>query len=133
LGGHGGRLRWHLLQRSFQQDSARSSSARPGRGSTDGHHGSGRELKPEDQVDQIVDHYPEACRGCGREFSDDERRPGSRFGRHQVAALPPISVRLVEHRTHRLGCRECGAKTTGGLVGRRSGPELAGGAGDADG
>jgi transposase len=62
-------------------------------------------------VDEIVDHYPEACRGCGREFTVDERRPGSRFGRHQVAELPPISVILVEHRTHRLGCRECGAKT----------------------
>ena len=25
---------------------------------------------PEDQVDEIVDHYPEACGGCGREFDD---------------------------------------------------------------
>ena len=84
-------------------------------GGQPGHPGSGRELKPEDQVDQIVDHFPEACRGCGREFSEDERRLGGRFGRHQVAELPPISVMLVEHRTHRLGCRGCGAKTTAGL------------------
>ena len=66
-------------------------------------------------MDEIVDHYPETCRGCGRRFSEDERRPGSRFGRHQVAELPPISGILVEHRTHRLGCPGCGAKTTAGL------------------
>ena len=45
-------------------------------GGQPGHPGSGRELKPEDQVDQIVDHFPEACRGCGREFSGDDRGPG---------------------------------------------------------
>jgi transposase len=70
---------------------------------------------PEDQVDEIVDHYPDACRGCGREFTLDERRPARRFGRRQVAELPPISVIVVEHRTHRLRCPECDAKTTAGL------------------
>jgi transposase len=84
-------------------------------GGQPGHPGSGRELKPEDQVDEIVDHYPDTCGGCGHKFLEDEQRPGSRFGRHQVAELPPISVILVEHRTHRLACRECGAKTTAGL------------------
>ncbi|HZU55957.1 MAG TPA: DUF6444 domain-containing protein [Actinocrinis sp.] len=29
-----------------------------------GHRGAGRELRPEDQVDEIVDHYPHACGGC---------------------------------------------------------------------
>jgi transposase len=93
-----------------------------------GHRGSGRELQPEDHVDEIVDHYPVACRGCGREFSEDQRRPGGRFGRHQVAELPPISVIVVEHRTHRLGCRACGAKTTAclpaGIGGSAFGPNL---------
>src|SRR5438876_4804184 len=37
-------------------------------GAQPGHRGAGRELKPEDQVDEIVDHFPEACGGCGREF-----------------------------------------------------------------
>jgi transposase len=93
-----------------------------------GHEGAGRELKPEDQVDEIVDHYPDACRGCGREFSDDERRPRGRFGRRQVAELPPISVILVEHRTHRLRCPECRARTTAllpaGIGGSAFGPRL---------
>jgi transposase len=97
-------------------------------GGQPGHRGAGRELKPEDQVDEIVDHYPDACRGCGRGFSADERRLGGRFGRHQVAELPPISVFLVEHRTHRLGCRACGTKTTAelpvGIGGQAFGPNL---------
>jgi transposase len=84
-------------------------------GGQPGHQGAGRELEPEDQVDEIVNHYPTSCRGCGREFTADEQQPASRFGRHQVADLPPISVILVEHRTHRLGCRECGTKTTAQL------------------
>ena len=84
-------------------------------GGQPGHRGSGRELKPEDQVDEIVDHYPDACRGCGRGFEADELKPSRRFGRHQVAELPPISVIVVEHRTHRLGCPTCRAKTTAGL------------------
>jgi len=84
-------------------------------GAQPGHRGSGRKLAPEDQVDEIVDHYPDACGGCGREFGEDERQPGRRFGRHQVAELPPIAVLLFEHRTHRLRCPGCGDKTTAEL------------------
>jgi hypothetical protein len=84
-------------------------------GGQPGHRGAGRELEPEDQVDEIVDHYPDACRGCGQRFSEDERWPGGRFGRHQVAELPPISVILVEHRTHRLRCGKCETRTTARL------------------
>ena len=80
-----------------------------------GHRGAGRDLKPEDQVDEIVDHFPEACGGCGRRFDDGQRRPGGRFGRHQVAELPPISVIVSEHRTHQLRCRHCRARTSARL------------------
>ena len=84
-------------------------------GGQPGHRGSGRELLPEDQVDEIVDHYPDACRGCGREFTEDERQPGRRVGRHQVAELPPIAVIFVEHRTHHLRCPGCGERTAARL------------------
>jgi transposase len=80
-------------------------------GAQPGHEGSGRKLLPEDQVDEIVDHYPDACRGCGREFTEDERESAGRFGRHQVAELPPIAVLMFEHRTHRLRCPGCGKRT----------------------
>jgi transposase len=84
-------------------------------GGQPGHRGAGRELKPEDQVDEIVDHYPDACGGCGRRFDDAQRRPGGRFGRHQVAELPPISVVVTEYRTHQLRCRHCRARTSARL------------------
>jgi transposase len=84
-------------------------------GGQSGHRGVGRELRPEDQIDEIVDHYPQACGGCGREFSAEERRPRRRFGRHQVAELPPISVVWTEHRTHQLRCRHCRARTSARL------------------
>jgi hypothetical protein len=97
-------------------------------GGQPGHPGAGRELAPEDQVDEIVEHFPDACRGCGHEFSEQERRPGGRFGRRQIAELPPISVTLVEHRTRRLRCPACGARTTGelpaGIGGCAFGPRL---------
>jgi len=84
-------------------------------GGQPGHPGAGRELKPEDQVDEIVDHYPDACGGCGARFDDRQRRPGGRFGRHQVCELPPISVIVTEHRTHQLRCRHCRARTSAPL------------------
>lgn len=90
-------------------DQKREAGAQPG------HLGVGREHTPEDRVDEIVAHYPHACRGCGREFSSDEQQPAGRFGAHQVVDLPPISVIMVEHRTHRLRCPGCGTRTTAKL------------------
>jgi transposase len=84
-------------------------------GGQPGHRGAGRELRPEDQVDEIVDHYPDACGGCGRRFDDGQRRRVGRFGRHQVCELPPISVIVTEHRTHQLRCRGCRARTSARL------------------
>jgi transposase len=84
-------------------------------GGQPGHPGAGRELKPEDLVDEIVDHYPDACGGCGHAFAEEQRRPKRRFGRHQVVELPPISVITVEHRTHQLRCRACLARTSARL------------------
>ena len=72
-------------------------------------------LRAEDQIDEIVDHYPQACGGCGREFTDRERQPKRRFGRHQVCELPTISVIWTEHRTHQLRCRHCLARTSARL------------------
>jgi transposase len=97
-------------------------------GAQRGHPGSGRELLPEDQIDEIVDHYPDACGGCGHGFTGAERSPSRRPGRHQVAELPPIRVVYTEHRTHRLRCPECRRRTTAvlgeELAGSAFGPEL---------
>jgi transposase len=84
-------------------------------GGQPGHRGAGRELRPEDQVDEIVDHYPQACGGCGRRFDVGRRRASGRFGRHQVCELPPIGVTWSEHRTHQVRCRHCLARTSARL------------------
>jgi transposase len=98
------------------------------RGGQPGHRGAGRELRPEDQIDEIVDHFPRACGECGREFAAEQRRPRRRFGRHQVAELPPISVVWTEHRTHQLRCLDCLARTSArlpdGIGGSAFGPRL---------
>jgi len=82
-------------------------------GGQSGHEGSGRSLLAEDQVNEFVNHYPESCRGCGREFAAAEKVPSRRPGRRQVAELPPITVLVTEHRSHRLRCPCCKNKTTG--------------------
>jgi transposase len=84
-------------------------------GGQSGHRGAGRELRAEDQIDEIVDHYPEVCGSCEARFLPEQHSRDGRFGRHQVAELPPISVRWTEHRTHQLRCRHCRAKTTARL------------------
>ena len=71
-------------ERGRRRVSAKAWSKREGEkrkpGGQPGHRGAGRELLPEDQVDEIVDHYPDACGGCGREFGEDKRRPRTGSG-----------------------------------------------------
>jgi hypothetical protein len=45
----------------------------------------------------------------------DEQWPRRRFGRRQIAELPPISVLVTEHRTHQLRCPDCRARTSPSL------------------
>jgi transposase len=97
-------------------------------GGQSGHEGSGRSLAPEDQVNEFVDHYPERCRGCGHEFAEAEQVPSRRPGRRQVAELPPITVLISEHRSHRLRCPRCKKKTAAAfpaaVCASRFGPRL---------
>ena len=101
--------------RAKAKELARKEAERRKQGGQPGHPGAGRELKPSDQMDEIVDHFPDACGVCERPFEPVQRRPGGRFGRHQVAELPPISVIFTEHRTHQLRCRHCRARTSAGF------------------
>jgi transposase len=101
--------------RAKAKELMREEGERRAQGGQPGHRGAGRELKPSDQMDEIVDHYPQACDGCGARFAPEQQRPGGRFGRHQIAELPVISVVFSEHRTHQLRCRQCRARSSAGL------------------
>ena len=75
-------------------------------GAQHGHEGHGRELLPSWAVDQVVEHWPEAC-GCGHVFSAAERVAVGDPVRHQVEELPQISTVVVEHQCPRVRCPGC--------------------------
>jgi transposase len=83
-------------------------------GAQDGHEGHGRPLLPAWAVDEVIEHWPACCR-CGHVFCVDERRAVGKPARHQVEELPPITVRVVEHRCQRLRCPACGRRRRGEL------------------
>jgi transposase len=82
-----------------------------GRGGQPGHEGRQRRLLPPGQVDEFVDHWPERCGSCARVFGELERVEAAEPWRHQLAELPPIAVRVTEHRLHRVCCSESAAQT----------------------
>jgi transposase len=82
------------------------------RGGQDGHEGRYRRLLPREQVDEIVEHWPERCRSCSRVFAEADHVGTSEPSRRQVAELPAIAVRVTEHRLHRVCCPGCATVTT---------------------
>jgi transposase len=82
-----------------------------GRGGQPGHEGRHRRLLPPEQVDEVVEHWPERCRSCAHVFGERERVEAAEPWRHQVAELPPIAVRVTEHRLHGVCCPACAART----------------------
>ncbi len=85
-----------------------------GRGGQPGHSGRGHDLLPACAVDEVIDHWPSRC-GCGRVFAERERVPDGEAARSQVEELPVLTVRVLEHRTHRLACPACGKSSTAEL------------------
>jgi len=78
------------------------------RGGQHGHEGRYRRLVPPEHVDEIVEHWPDRCRSCAHVFAGPERVDAAEPSRRQLAELPPIVVRVTEHRLHRVCCPECG-------------------------
>src|SRR6266851_5328057 len=87
--------------RSTKEPTGRKSGGQPG------HEGHGRKLKPESEVDQIIDVRPEHCGQCGTLLLGEDAEPE----RHQVTELPRITPVVTEYRRHRLSCVACGAST----------------------
>jgi transposase len=109
-----------------RQGKRKRSDRRPG--GQPGHPGSGRGLVPVERVDEVIEHLPGRCRRCERSLADRPAR--GPIGRHQVAELPEIAVRVTEHRLCRRRCPDCGALTRAELPpevpGERFGPRLQG-------
>ena len=82
-----------------------------GRGGQPGREGRHRRLLPPEQVDEVVEHWPERCRSCAHLFLERDRVDAAEPSRHQVAELPPIAVRVSEHRLHAVCCPECATPT----------------------
>lgn len=76
-------------------------------GGQPGHTGHTRQLKPESEVDHIIDVRPEKCGQCGTLLLGEDATPE----RHQVTDFPRITPVVTEYRRHCLGCVACGAQT----------------------
>ncbi|MEO3807271.1 DUF6444 domain-containing protein [Nonomuraea sp. B1E8] len=76
------------------------------RGRQPGAPGSG--LAMAEVPDEVEDHLPAACGGCGQELSATD---SVGFARRQVRDIPLVTVTVTEHRTHRCRCGGCGRIT----------------------
>jgi transposase len=85
--------------RAVKEPSGRKSGGQPG------HEGYGRKLKPEPEVDHLIEVWPESCGQCGTLLLGADPEPE----RHQVTELPRIIPVVTEYRRHRLWCVACGA------------------------
>jgi transposase len=68
---------------------------------------------PIERVDEVVEHLPGRCSGCGHSLEGAPVVGEPR--RHQLAELPEVSVSITEHRLLRRRCPACGEQTQAGL------------------
>jgi transposase len=86
-------------RRSRRKGSGRRPGKQPG--------SPGHTLALVDDPDEVIEHQPSCCQGCGTDLTD-----GELLGvvRRQVHDIPPVRPLIVEHRLHRRRCG-CGAVT----------------------
>jgi transposase len=85
--------------KSLRRRSGRRPGGQPGR--------DGRTLRQVSDPDEVRRHEPACCRGCGRRL---DRAVVAGVERRQVFDIPPVSVRVTEHRLIAKRCR-CGTVT----------------------
>lgn len=93
-------------------------------GAQPGHPGKTRELADERDVDEIVDHEPDACTRCG---CAELVATGNAPRRYQVTEIPPLVATITEHRLHQRTCAQCGEAVAAALpsdVASAFGPRL---------
>src|SRR6266540_2622179 len=71
----------------------------------------GELIEAPERVGEVVEHWPRRCRTCARVFDGQELVDAAEPRRHQVAELPPIAVRVTEHRLRAVRCPACASPT----------------------
>jgi transposase/uncharacterized coiled-coil protein SlyX len=87
--------------RATRRRSARRPGKQPGAG--------GSALFQIGNPDEVIDHVPDACGGCGQDL---RAAVAAGVVRRQVHDVPTITPVVVEHRLHRRRCCGCGTTTT---------------------
>lgn len=110
-----------------QKDKKSKRRRRPG--GQKGHPGHFRPLVPPEQVQHVVDRFPDQCQRCQQPLPTDptERVIQGQPRRHQVTELPPLQPDITEYRMHDVVCGNCGEVTPGTLpaeVQGQFGPQL---------
>ncbi len=80
-------------------------------GGQPGHEAHQRALLPPEQVDTVVDHWPERCSNCQTPLPADPSLAAPEPARHQVTEVPPLRASVTEHRFQRVRCPACGEQT----------------------
>ena len=70
----------------------------------------GATLKQAAHPDHVITHAPEACSGCGASLAEAEVTTSER---RQVFDLPPVKLRVTEHRRETRRCPACGTAARG--------------------
>lgn len=96
--------------RSLRRTTGRGQGKQPG--------APGASLKRIDDPDNVVEHVPTACAGCG---SGLDEVPSCGVVRRQVHDLPEVVPVVTEHRLHQRRCR-CGVLTTAAAPAEASAP-----------
>jgi len=76
-------------------------------GALKGHPGSN--LKIADRVDKVICHDVETCRRCGKSLPDSH----TGYDKRQVFDIPSIKIEVIEHRTLKKRCKDCGKENIG--------------------
>jgi transposase len=69
----------------------------------------GKTLRQVETPDEVIDHYPQTCPGCGEALGT---AVATGYQKRQVFELPaPQPLHVIEHRAHRSCCPQCGTDT----------------------
>ncbi|MCC5625701.1 DUF6444 domain-containing protein [Nostoc sp. CHAB 5715] len=90
----------------FGKKPARKKSSKK-RGGQPGHEGNSRDLYSIEECQEVFNHHPTVCSGCGESLLGEDENPY----RHQIVEIPPIEPIVIEHRLHQLTCEHCGTST----------------------